>query len=121
MNKIETQQQYDEAINRVEELYSQTNENTPIGDPKMLELDLLGRMVEEYEEIHYPIAKPSLAATLRLRMYEMGISQKRLAEILHVSQARLSGYLHGKCDPSLKTARRISKSLNIDADIVLGV
>ena len=121
MNKIETQQQYDEAIRRVEELYRLTDDNTPADDPKMLELDKLGQMVEEYEEIHYPIAKPSLAATLKLRMYEMGISQKKLAEILQVSQNRLSGYLHGKCDPSLKTARRISKNLNIDADIVLGV
>jgi HTH-type transcriptional regulator/antitoxin HigA len=121
MKTIETIQQYDEAIRRIEELYLQTDESTPIDNPLMVELDQLGRMVEKYEDIHYPISKPSLIATIKLRMYEMGISQKKLAEMLHISQSRLSAYLHGKSEPSLKTARRISQDLNIDADIVLGV
>ena len=121
MKTIETQEQYDKAIHRIEELYRQTDEDTPIDNPLMIELDELGRMVEQYEDVHYPISKPSLVATIKLRMYEMGISQKKLAELLQISQSRLSAYLHGKSDPSLKTARRISQSLNIDADIVLGV
>ena len=121
MKTIETQEQYDKAIHRIEELYRQTDEDTPIDNPLMIELDELGRMVEQYEDVHYPISKPSLVATIKLRMYEMGISQKKLAELLQISQSRLSAYLHGKSVPSLKTARRISQSLNIDADIVLGV
>ena len=121
MKTIETQEQYDKAIHRIEELYRQTDEDTPIDNPLMIELDELGRMVEQYEDVHYPISKPSLVATIKLRMYEMGISQKKLAELLQISQSRLSAYLNGKSVPSLKTARRISQSLNIDADIVLGV
>ena len=54
-------------------------------------------------------------------MYEMGITQKQLAEMLNVSQSRVSEYLSGKSEPTLKIARLISKKLNIDADIVLGV
>lgn len=121
MKTIETQEQYDKAIHRIEELYRQTDEDTSIDNPLMIELDELGRMVEQYEDVHYPISKPSLVATIKLRMYEMGISQKKLAELLQISQSRLSAYLNGKSVPSLKTARRISQSLNIDADIVLGV
>ena len=121
MTTIETKQQYEAALSRIEELYRLTDENTPVDDPMMVELDMLGREVEKYEDIHYPIAKPSLAAVLRLRMYEMGISQKKLAEILHVSQSRVSDFLHGKGDPSLKTARLMSQGLNIDADIILGI
>lgn len=121
MKKIETKQQYDDAIKRIEELYQQTDESTPVDDPKMTELDSLGQAVEAYEEIHYPISKPSLLAVMKLRMYEMGITQKRLAELLHLSPSRVSGVLNGKYDPSLKTAREISKTLNIDSDIVLGI
>lgn len=121
MKAIENKQQYDEAISRIEELYRLTDENTPMDDPKMIELDVLGKAVEKYEDVHYPIAKPTLAAVLRLRMYEMGLTQKKLAELLHVSRSRIGGYIRGQFEPSLKTARMISQKLNIDSDIVLGV
>lgn len=121
MTAIKTKQQYDEAISRIEELYRQTDENTKADDPMMIELDALGKAVEEYEDIHYPIAKPTLASVLRLRMYEMGLNQKMLAEILHVSKASMSRFLQGKSDPSLKTARLMSQKLGIDSDVILGI
>jgi len=121
MNTIETQKQYDEAISRIEELYRLTDESTPATDPMMVEMDELGKAIEAYEDIHYPIAKPSLASVLRLRMYEMGLNQKRLAELLHISRSRISSYMTGKSEPTLKTARTIVQKLNIDASTVLGV
>jgi len=121
MMKIETKKQYDEAMSRLEELYRLTDENTPANDPMMQEMDVLGQAIEAYEDIHYPIAKPSLATVLRLRMYEMGLDQKRLAELLQVSRSRISSYMTGKSEPTLKTARAIVQKLNIDASTVLGV
>ena len=121
MMTIETKRQYDEAINRIEELYRLTGEDTPADDPMMHEMDMLGQAIEKYEDIHYPIAKPSLAAVIRLRMYEMGLTQKKLAELLHISPSRISSYVSGKSEPTLKTARAISQRLNIDASTVLGV
>ncbi|WP_373748066.1 helix-turn-helix domain-containing protein [Kaistella sp.] len=38
-----------------------------------------------------------------------------------MSTSRVSKYLTGKSEPTLKVAREISKKLNIDASIVLGV
>lgn len=121
MITIETKKQYDEAISRIEELYRLTDEDTPANDPMMQEMDVLGQAIEKYEDIHYPIAKPSLAAVIKLRMYEMGLNQKKLAELLHVSQSRISSFVQGKSEPSLKTARLISQELHIDANTVLGV
>ncbi|MCM1031220.1 MAG: helix-turn-helix domain-containing protein [Oscillibacter sp.] len=40
---------------------------------------------------------------------------------LGVSPSRVSDYLTGRCEPTLKIAREISRKLNIDAHIVLGV
>ena len=54
-------------------------------------------------------------------MYEMGLNQKALAKLIGVSSSRLSDYISGKCEPTLKVARTISQKLNIDANIVLGV
>ena len=118
---IKNKKQYDQAISRIEELYRLTDDSTPADDPMMEEMDLLGKAIEAYEDIHYPIAKPTLASILRLRMYEMGLNQKSLAELLEVSRGCVSRYVTGKSDPSLKMARLISQKLNIDANTILGV
>ena len=54
-------------------------------------------------------------------MYEMGLTQANLAKLLNVSPSRISEYLSGKSEPTLKVAKEISRQLNIDANIVLGV
>lgn len=90
-------------------------------DRNLIELNLLFGLVEEYEDEHYPIKTPSLADVIKLRMYEMGINQTKLSELLGVSPSRISDYLTGRSEPTLKVAREISRKLNIDANIVLGV
>lgn len=54
-------------------------------------------------------------------MYEMGLTQTKLSERLNVSPSRISEYLSGKCESTLKVAREISMKLNIDANIVFGM
>ena len=108
-------------MNRIEELLPLVNDNTPVDDPNYLELDMLSDMVEEYEDIHYPIGKPTLIDIIKLRLYEMGITQSKLAEMLGLSNARVSEILNGKSEPSLKIGRELSRKLNIDPEIVLGV
>lgn len=121
MTKIENKAQYDWAVKRVEALMPLVNDNTPLDDPNSIELDLLSGLVEEYEDEHYPIKSPSLTDLLKLRMYEMGLNQTTLAKLIGVSKSRVSDYLTGRSEPTLKVAREISRKLNIDADIVLGV
>ncbi len=119
--RIADETQYNWAINRIEELLPKVNEDTPENDPNSIELDLLSSLVEEYEDIHYPIGEPTLIDVLKLRMYEMGLSQAALARKIGVSPSRVCDYLSGKCEPTLKVGRRISKELNVDPAIVLGV
>lgn len=121
MAKIQNETAYKAAMERIEELLPLTDDNTSVNDKNMIELDLLSELVAEYEEEHYPIKTPSLVDVIKLRMYEMGINQAKLSEILGVSQSRVSDYLTGRCEPTLKVARDISKKLNIDANIVLGI
>ena len=121
MAKIKSETAYRAAMNRIEELLPLVNDNTPVDDSNYLELDMLSDMVEEYEDIHYPIGKPTLIDIIKLRLYEMGITQSKLAEMLGLSNARVSEILNGKSEPSLKIGRELSRQLNIDPEIVLGV
>ena len=112
---------YEFALVRVKELLPLVDDNTPLNDKNLIELDLLSELVADYEDEHYPIKSPSLVDVIKLRMYEMGLNQIKLSELLGVSPSRVSDYLTGRCEPTLKVAREISRKLNIDADIVLGI
>ena len=122
MAQIKTEKEYQAAMARIEELLPLTWEDgAPEDTPENIELSLLSDLVAEYEDIHYPIKKPSLIDIIKLRMYEMGLTQAALAQLLGISAPRMSEIMHGKTEPSLSLARTISQKLNIDADIVLGV
>ncbi len=109
------------ALKRVEELMLSLPEDTPEDDPQMVELILLGNLVADYDEEHYPIGEPSLIDMLKLRMYEMGLTQVALSKLLGINPSRISEYLSGKKEPTLSQARIIVERLNIDPAIVLGV
>ena len=121
MAKIKTEKQYRGASERVEELLKIVGNDTPIDDKYYIELDLLSDLVADYEEEYYPITAPSLVETIKLRMYEMKLTQLKLSELLGISPSRVSEYLSGKSEPTLKVAREISKKLNIEANIILGI
>jgi HTH-type transcriptional regulator/antitoxin HigA len=121
MTKIQTEIQYKASCERIEELLKVVGNDTPVYDKNFVELDLLSDLVADYEEINYPVKDPVLPDVVKFRMYEMGINQTKLAELLQVSPSRVSEYLSGKSEPTLSVARRISKELEISASVVLGV
>ena len=121
MTRLENETQYEAAMSRIEELLRIVNDNTPADDKNSIELVILSNLVADYEDIHYPISKPSLIEVLKLRMYEMGLNQSSLAKLLGMNQSKISEIISGKSEPTLKQARTISKTLNISPAIVLGV
>ncbi len=121
MVKIENEAQYNWAVKKVEELLPLVDDTTPMDDPNSIELVLLSNLVADYSEEHFAIGEPTLIDALKLRMYEMGLNQKSLSKLIGVSPSRLSDYISGKSEPTLKIAREINKKLNIDANIILNV
>lgn len=118
---IQTEKGYEVIVERIEALLQDSNniENT---DAKgYIELNKLSDLVADYEESNFPVQKPSFVEFIKLRMAEMGLNQKRLSELLGVRTSRVSEYLNGKSEPTLKVAKEISVKLGIDASIVLGV
>ena len=108
-------------MKRINELLEVVNDETPEDDVRSVELVLLSNLVADYEDEHYPIKAPTLIETLKLRMFEMGLSQSALASLLGMNQSKVSEIISGKSEPTLKQARTIAKELNISPAIILGI
>lgn len=82
MNTIITEQQYNVAIKRIDELLLAVNDKTPTTHPNFVELETLSNEVEAYEDIHYPIAEPTPQDILSLSAHKIGLTQKGWSELL---------------------------------------
>lgn len=121
MTRIENERQYEAAMQRIDELLKIVEENTPEDDKNSIELVLLSNLVADYEDIHFPVSKPTLIETLKLRMFEMGLSQNKLASLLGMNPSKISEILSGKTEPTLKQGREMALRLNISPAIILGL
>lgn len=121
MAQIKNEQAYKAAMARIDTLLPLVNDETPMDDPNYLELDMLSDMVAEYEDVHYPIGVPSLVEVIKLRMYELNLTQKAAAAIIGISSARFSELLSGKREPTYQVARSLSLNFGISPATVLGV
>jgi HTH-type transcriptional regulator/antitoxin HigA len=121
MKLLDNEIEYEAVMQRIDELLETVDDNTPVTDKNYIELDILSDLVVAYEQEHYPVNKPTLTDIMKLRMFEMNLNQSGLAEMLGVSASRISEFMTGKSEPTLKVAREISRKLNIDPSIVLGV
>ena len=120
MAEINDERQYEVLIERIEELLPKVSNETPADDRNLVELDIISNLVAEYEEKYYPVEMPTLAEIIKDEMEERGITQKQLAELLGVSPSRISEYMTGKAEPTLKVARLLHQKLDIDPDFILG-
>lgn len=119
MGKLVTHEEYVKANLRLEELIDVVNDNTPLDDPMAIEFRTISDIIEQYEEIHFPIGLPTLQEMIELRMFEMGLKRKDLAALLNTSASRISEYLNGKREITLNVAKALHQKLNIDSDIIL--
>ena len=112
MEKI-TKEQYEFALDRIEQLLPLVKDETPANDRNAVELTLMSDIVEAYEKKHFPIGKPSVAELIELSLDEKKMSQKQLAVEIGVSPSRISDYIAGRAEPTLKIARLLCRALNI--------
>ncbi|HNP19366.1 MAG TPA: helix-turn-helix domain-containing protein [Fulvivirga sp.] len=119
MKTVETKEQYEKALNLIEEFIIKVGDNQSYDNPDFVMLDRLSDLVADYEDKHFKIETPSLVDVIKLKMYEMGLRQSDLAEKLGVPKTRISEYLNGKRDITLDVARKLHNQLSIDGDIIL--
>ncbi len=112
MEKI-TKEQYEFALNRIEELLLLVTDETPTNDKSSIELTLMSDIVEAYEKKHFPIGKPSVAELIELSLEDKDMTQKQLATEIGISPSRINDYIAGRSEPTLKIAKLLCKTLDI--------
>ena len=120
MNKI-SQEQYEFALARVEELLPLVDDNTPANDKNAIELSVMSDIVIAYEKEYFPIPKPTLAELLEMSLAEKGMTQKQLAIQTGISPSRINDYVPIRSESSLKIARLLCQILNIQPSAMLGM
>ena len=115
-----TKEQYEFALARIEELLPQVDDNTPANDRNAVELTMMSDVVIDYEKEHYPICKPTVAQLIQLSLEEKHMSQKQLASLIKVSPSRISDYVSGRAEPTLRIARLLCMNLGISPAAMLG-
>ena len=114
-----TKEQYEFACNRVEELLPLVDESMSKTNPIAVELSMVSDVVIEYEKEHFPIEKPTVAELISDGIEEMGISQKELALKIGISPSRISEFVTGKAEPSLRIAGKLCEFLHISPSAML--
>jgi HTH-type transcriptional regulator/antitoxin HigA len=110
---LHSNQDYQEALARIDEIFD-AKPNTREGD----ELEILGVLVDEYEEKHFSIEAPKPLDAIKFRMDQLGMAQKDLAEILG-SKSRASELLSGERSLSLNQIKILHEKLEIPADVLI--
>lgn len=119
MKKIENKRDYQIALEKIESLIVKVGDNQSYDNPDFIMLDRISNLVADYEDKYFKIDKPGLINVIKLRMYELGLKQNQLAELLGVPKTRVSEYLSGKRDITISVARKLNSELKIDGDIIL--
>lgn len=80
----------------------------------------IAEAIQAYEQTHIPFPKPTtLTGMIELRMYEMKLKQKDLAQLLDIEASRVSELLSGKRKVTLDLAKRLHEKLGIDGNFIL--
>ena len=110
---IKTENDYNQALERLEVLFD-AKKGTPEGD----ELELLGILIEQYENTHFPIDLPDPIEAIKFRMEQMGYNQNDLAKSIGF-KSRASEILSKKRKLSLEMIRQLHTSLHIPTDVLI--
>ncbi|MFV5697888.1 helix-turn-helix domain-containing protein [Flavobacterium sp. ZT3R17] len=110
---IKTVKDYNQALERLEMIFDAKN-GTSEGD----ELEVLGILIDQYENEHFPIGLPDPIEAIKFRMEQMGYNQNDLANIVGL-KSRASEILNRKRKLSLEMIRKLHKVLHIPTDVLI--
>ena len=110
---IKTEQQYFQALEKLEEIFD-AKENTPEGD----EAEILSLLIDDFENEHYQIEAPDPIEAIRIRMEEMDLKQKDMVEIIG-SKSKTSEVLNRKKRLTLDMIRNLQEKLNLSASVLI--
>ena len=84
------------------------------------EIAAQARLIQDYEQAHFPIADPDPIDALLFRMEQEGIDRRGLSDLLGTSTGRVSEVLSGRRPLSIGMIRTLHHKLGISGDILIG-
>jgi HTH-type transcriptional regulator/antitoxin HigA len=82
------------------------------------ELEILGILIEKYENEHFPIGFPDPIEAIKFRMEQMGYNQTDLAKIVGL-KSRASEILNKKRKLTLEMIRLLHENLKIPTEVLI--
>jgi HTH-type transcriptional regulator/antitoxin HigA len=110
---IKTKKDYEQALIRLEVIFD-AKKGTDTGD----ELEILGILINKYENEKFPIGFPDPIEAIKFRMEQLGYNQTDLANVVGL-KSRASEILNRKRKLSLEMIRQIHDSLNIPTEVLI--
>ena len=112
---IKTEKDYNQALIRLETIFD-AKPDSPEGD----ELEVLGILVDQFENENFPIGLPDPIEAIKFRMAQMGYNQTDLANIVGL-KSRASEILNRKRKLSLEMIRQLHERLHIPTDVLIQI
>jgi HTH-type transcriptional regulator / antitoxin HigA len=110
---IKNKKDYQLALERLDKIF-EANPATREGD----ELEVLGILIEKYENANFPIDFPDPIEAIKFRMEQLGYSQSDLAEVVGL-KSRASEILNKKRKLTLDMIRNLNSTLHIPTDVLI--
>jgi len=110
---IRTKKDYQVALARLESIFD-AKPGSKEGD----ELEVLGILIEKYEDDHFPIALPDPIEAIKFRMEQMGYNQNDLAKVVGL-KSRASEILNKRRKLTLEMIRLLHTALNIPTEVLV--
>jgi HTH-type transcriptional regulator/antitoxin HigA len=117
---MKNKKEYEAAMGRIDTLMKK-------GEARLTkheagEIRKLALAAQKYEKSIYTIPAPkTLQGMIELRMYEMKLTQSKLAKQLGVTDVKLSLILNGKRTPDVAFLKAVHEKLHVDAAFLLTV
>lgn len=110
---IKTKKDYEQALVRLEIIFD-AKKGTEKGD----ELEILGMLIDNYENEKFPIGFPDPVEAIKFRMEQLGYNQTDLGNIVGL-KSRASEILSRKRKLSLEMIRKLHDRLNIPTEVLI--
>jgi HTH-type transcriptional regulator/antitoxin HigA len=110
---IKTEQDYDKALERLEQIF-----DAPVNSKEGDEAEILSLLIENYENKFYPIEAPDPIEAIKIRMEEMNIKQKDLVGVIG-GKSRVSEILNRKKKLTVEMIRKLEERLHLSASVLV--
>jgi HTH-type transcriptional regulator / antitoxin HigA len=118
VKQIKSEAQYRRAMAEILNLMNKGEAN--LSKSQTDKLRKLAVAAQSYEKSIYTIPQPTtLEGMIQLKMYERRLKQKELAELMGLSEPKLSQILTGKRVPDVAFLKAAHQKLGIDASFLL--